>query len=114
MSHQEDPCGGFRLIHDIHPHPPLGSRLQNDTQGLTLGVFHLYWVMEVTPMEDVFTTFEKIGGVCFAGKPSEVVEEIWKSLTLEQKVEVLERSIKSVAMVRATSGPGSLEIEFRG
>ena len=114
LRHQEDPWRGFSLIHDIHPHPPLGSRLQNDTQGLTLGVFHLYWVMEVTPMEDVFTTFEKIGGVCFAGKPSEVVEEIWKSLTLEQKVEVLERSIKSVAMVRATSGPGSLEIEFRG
>ena len=52
MRHQEDPWRGFSLIHDIHPHPTLGSRLQLATQGLTLGVFHLYWVMEVTPMED--------------------------------------------------------------
>jgi len=25
LRHQEDPWGGFSLIHDIHPHPTLGS-----------------------------------------------------------------------------------------
>ena len=59
-------------------------------------------------MESVFTTFEKIGGVCFAGRASEVVDEIWKSLTLEQKGRCLEQSIRQV-----TDVCGSLEIEFR-
>ena len=65
-------------------------------------------------MNDPFTGFARVGGLCFSGDPKEVTDNIWGSMTLEQRVACLEKSIDRVTMVRATSGPGSLEIEFRG
>jgi hypothetical protein len=63
-------------------------------------------------MEDCFTLFEKIGGTYFSGKTSEVVEAVWKELTLEEKVKCLEAAIGNV--VGATEGPHSFEFKFRG